>query len=192
MRPDAQCQIEQRLRHVLGRERKLACAGTGNRLGVLVALGIMHPIESLALLGNRGRGSRRTNRRPFEQRRHIGVPKLMLARLRNGLGLGKVRNAVRDGVGDAGNHIAHKNVRNHAAKQKGIAVAHVIGKRAGTRQQSFRLSDMNIPTWHSYPRKNPDNYTIHVKSRTAAALLRSNYSAVPLSVPYDATGAATT
>lgn len=113
----------------------------------------MHPIEPLALLGNRGRGSRRTNRRPFEQRRHIGVPKLMLARLRDGLRLGKVRNAVRDGIGDARDHIAHEDIRNHAAKQKGIAVAHVIGKRASTRQQSFRLSDMNIPTWHSHPRK---------------------------------------
>lgn len=39
VRPNAQRQIEQRLRHVIGRERKLASTGTGNRLGILVALG---------------------------------------------------------------------------------------------------------------------------------------------------------
>ena len=165
MRPNAQRQIEQRLRHVIGRERKLGGAGAVNRLGVFVALRIVHPIEPFTLFDNRGRCSRRTRRRTFKQRRHIGVPKLMLAWLRNGLGLGKVRDAIRDGVGNTGNHVPHKNVRNHAAKQKGIAVAHVIGKRAGTRQKSFRLSDMNIPTWHSHPRKNPDNYTIRSKSR---------------------------
>ena len=98
----------------------------------------------------------------------------MLTRLRDGLRLGKVRNAVRDGIGDARDHIAHEDIRNHAAKQKGIAVAHTIGKRAGTRQQSFRLSDMNIPTWHSHPRKNPDNYTITAKPRRR---LRTLYAA---------------
>ena len=155
VRPNAQRQIEQRLRHVIGRERKLASTGTGNRLGILVALGIMHPIESLALLDNRGRGSRRTNRRPFEQRCHIGIPELMLTRLGDRLGLCKVRNAVRDGIGDARDHIAHEDIRNHAAKQKGIAVAHAIGKRTGALQQTLRLSDMNVPAWHSHPHKKP-------------------------------------
>ena len=155
MRPDTQRQIEQRLRHVLGRERKLAGTGTDNRLGVPVTLGVMHPIESLALLDNRGRGSRRTNRRPFEQRCHIGIPELMLTRLRDGLGLGKMRDAIRDGVGDARDHIAHEDIRNHAAKQKGIAVAHAIGKRTGALQQTLRLSDMNVPAWHSHPHKKP-------------------------------------
>lgn len=36
-----QCQIEQRLRHVLGRKRELTSAGTDNRLGIPVALGIV-------------------------------------------------------------------------------------------------------------------------------------------------------
>ena len=174
VRPNAQRQIEQRLRHVIGRERKLASTGTGNRLGILVALGIMHPIESLALLDNRGRVSRRTNRRPFEQRRHIGVPKLMLARLRDRLGLCKVRNAVRDGIGDARDHIAHEDIRNHTAKQKGIAVAHALGKRTGALQQTLRLSDMNVPAWHSHPHKNLDNYTITPKPR---GRLRTLYAA---------------
>lgn len=125
----------------------------------------MHAIKPLALLDNRRRRSRHTYRHALEQRRHIGIPKLLFARLGDRLGLGKMRDAIRNGIGNARNHIAHKNVRDHAAKQKGIAVAHVIGKRAGARQQPFRLSDMNIPTWHSYPRKNPDNYTIHGTSR---------------------------
>ena len=174
MRPNAQRQIEQRLRHVIGRERKLASTGTGNRLGILVALGIMHPIESLALLGDRGRGSRRTNRRPFEQRRHIGIPKLMLARLRDRRGVCKVRNAIRNGISDARDHIAHEDIRNHAAKQKGIAVAHTIGKRTGALQQTLRLSDMNVPAWHSHPHKNLDNYTITAKPR---GRLRTLYAA---------------
>ena len=174
MRPDAQRQIEQRLRHVTGRERKLASTGTSNRLGVLVALGIMHPIESLALLGDRGRGSRRTNRRPFEQRRHIGIPELVLARLRDRLGVCKVRNAIRNGISDTRDHIAHEDIRNHAAKQKGIAVAHAIGKRAGALQQTLRLSDMNVPAWHSHPHKNLDNYTITAKPRGP---LRTLYAA---------------
>ena len=55
VRPNAQCQIEQRLRHVLGRKRELTSAGTDNRLGIPVALGIVHAIQSLALLDNRGR-----------------------------------------------------------------------------------------------------------------------------------------
>ena len=155
MRPDTQCQIEQRLRHVIGRERKLASTGTGNRLGILVALGIMYPIESLALLDNRGRRGWRTSGRTFKQRCHIGIPELMLTRLRDGFRLGKVRNAVRDGIGDARDHIAHEDIRNHAAKQKGIAVAHAIGKRTGALQQTLRLSDMNVPTWHSHPHKKP-------------------------------------
>ncbi len=174
VRPNAQRQIEQRLCHVIGRERKLASTGTGNRLGILVALGIMYPIESLAFLGNRGRGSRRTNRRPFEQRRHIGVPKLMLARLRDRLRLGKMRDTVRNGIGDARDHIAHEDIRNHAAKQKGIAVAHALGKRTGALQQTLRLSDMNVPTWHSHPHKNLDNYTITAKPR---GRLRTLYAA---------------
>ena len=134
----------------------------------------MYPIESLALLDNRGRGSRRTNRRPFEQRCHIGIPELMLTRLGDRLGLCKVRNAVRDGIGDARDHIAHEDIRNHAAKQKGIAVAHAIGKRTGALQQTLRLSDMNVPAWHSHPHKNLDNYTITAKPR---GRLRTLYAA---------------
>ena len=55
MRPDTQCQIEQRLRHIFGRKRELTSAGTDNRLSIPVALGIVHAIQSLALLDNRGR-----------------------------------------------------------------------------------------------------------------------------------------
>ena len=52
-------------------------------------------------------------------------------------------------------YIAHENIRNHAAKQKGIAVAHALGKRTGALQQTLRLSDMNVPAWHSHPHKKP-------------------------------------
>ena len=79
----------------------------------------------------------------------------MLTRLRDGLRLGKMCDAVRDGIGNTGNHIAHKDIWNHAAKQKGIAVAHAIGKRTGALQQTLRLSDMNVPAWHSHPHKKP-------------------------------------
>ena len=127
MRPDTKCQIEQRLCHIFGRKRELTGVGTGNRLGILVALGIVHAVQPLALLDNRGRRGRRTDGRTFKQRCHIGIPELMLTRLREGLRLGKVRNAVRNGIGDARDHIAHEDIRNHAAKQKGIAVAHAIG-----------------------------------------------------------------
>ena len=174
VRPNAQRQIEQRLRHVIGRERKLASTGTGDRLGVLVTLGIMHAIQSLALLDNRGSRGWRTGGRTFKQRCHIGIPELMLTRLRDRLGLCKVRNAVRDGIGDARDHIAHEDIRNHAAKQKGIAVAHAIGKRTGALQQTLRLSDMNVPAWHSHPHKNLDNYTITAKPR---GRLRTLYAA---------------
>ena len=155
MRPDTQCQIEQRLRHIFGRKRELTSAGTDNRLSIPVALGIVHAIQSLALLDNRGRRGWRTGGRTFKQRCHIGIPELVLTRLRDRLGLGKVRNAVRDGIGDARDHIAHENIRNHAAKQKGIAVAHALGKRTGALQQTLRLSDMNVPAWHSHPHKKP-------------------------------------
>ena len=174
MRPDTQCQIEQRLRHVLGRKRELTSAGTDNRLSIPVALGIVHAIQSLALLDNRGSLGGFARGCAFKQRRHIGIPELVLARLRDRLGLCKVRNAIRNGISDTGNHIAHKNVRNHAAKQEGIAVTNAIGKHASTRQQALRLSDMNVPTWHSHPHKNLDNYTITAKPR---GRLRTLYAA---------------
>ncbi len=174
MRPDTQRQIEQRLRHIFGRKRELTGAGTGNRLGILVALGIVHAVQSLAFLDNRSSLSGFARGCAVKQRRHIGIPELVLARLGDRLRLGKMRDAVRDGIGDARDHIAHENIRNHAAKQKGIAVAHAIGKRTGALQQTLRLSDMNVPAWHSHPHKNLDNYTITAKPR---GRLRTLYAA---------------
>ena len=79
---------------------------------------------------------------------NVGTPKLILTRLRDGLRLGKMRDAIRNGIGYPRHHVANTNIRHKIAKQKGILVANRARERAIARQHLLSLGNMDVPTWH--------------------------------------------
>ena len=94
-------------------------------------------------------GKRVGNAQLMSHGRHIGMPKLRLAGLRDMLGSGEMRHAIRDGLGHTRHHVAHVNVGHEVAKQERVAIPHDAREGAAILKQPLAMRDMYVPGWHT-------------------------------------------